>query len=62
MKLIHISLNTACFRDETLSSGWQERMMTFFREEEERVTAKNSKQIESPACTKNKNDIMCSCG
>ena len=38
----------------------QERMMTSFllrREEEERVTAKNSKQAESPACTENRTHL-----
>ena len=41
----------------------QERIMTSFlfgREEEERVTGKNSKQAESPACTKNRTRLRTS--
>ena len=49
-----------------LSNGMQERIMTSFfiaeasRVEEERVTDKNSKQAESPACTKNRTHLRTS--
>ena len=50
------------YQKEAIYSN-QERMMTSFlllREEEERVTAKKSKQAESPACTKNRTHLPAS--
>ena len=47
-------------RNEASYKGGQEHMMIIAEDEEERINAKNSKQAESPAYTKNRTHLLTS--